>query len=184
MALSNSTIKNLSIALTPDVIDDIFQDERYIELMMELIPEFVAKNLQSEDYDLVTEIAVSIMDNIAMKPRRTVWQLAQEELRRPQSSLILNKSTNHWTDMDFDTFDTDLWSEIQDAPGEIFDIDEMMEEEQTWNEFVNSNVTVWQVAQGVLCSHKIPAILHLLRGKKQRRFPTTPTTRSGDMRLR
>ena len=72
MALSNSTIKNLSIALTSDVIDDIFQDERYIELMMELIPDFVAKNLQSEDYDLVTEIAVSIMDNIAMKPRRTV----------------------------------------------------------------------------------------------------------------
>ena len=72
MALSNSTIKNLSIALTSDVIDDIFQDERYIELMMELVPDFVAKNLQSEDYDLVTEIAVSIMDNIAMKPRRTV----------------------------------------------------------------------------------------------------------------
>jgi hypothetical protein len=72
MALSNSTIKNLSIALTSDVIDDIFQDERYIELMMELIPEFVIKNLQSEDYDLVTEIAVSIMDNIDMKPRRTV----------------------------------------------------------------------------------------------------------------
>ena len=72
MALSEKTIQNLSIALTPDVIDDIFQDERYIELMMELIPEFVAKNLQSEDYDLVTEIAVCIMNNIDMKPRRTV----------------------------------------------------------------------------------------------------------------
>ena len=67
--------------------------------------------------------------------------------------------------MDFDTFDTDLWSEIQDAPGEIFDIDEAKEDEQTWNDFVNSNVTVWQVAQGVLCSHQIPAIIHLLRGK-------------------
>jgi hypothetical protein len=44
--------------------------------------------------------------------------------------------------MDFDTFDTDLWSEIQDAPGEIFDIEEEMEDEQTWNEFVNSNVTI------------------------------------------
>ena len=72
MALSNSTIKNLSTALTSDVIDDIFQDERYIELMMELIPDFVAKNLRSEDYDLVTEIAVSIMDNIDMKPRKTL----------------------------------------------------------------------------------------------------------------
>ena len=72
MALSNSTIKNLSIALTSDVIDDIFLDERYTELMMELIPEFVAKNLQSEDYDLVTEIAVCIMDNIVLKPSKTV----------------------------------------------------------------------------------------------------------------
>ena len=38
-----------------------------------------------------------------------------------------------------------LWSEIQDAPGEIFDIPEMQDEEeneQTWNEFVNSNVTL------------------------------------------
>ena len=49
--------------------------------------------------------------------------------------------------MDFDTFDTDFWSEIQDAPGEIFDIDEAKEDEQTWNEFINGNVTVWQLAQ-------------------------------------
>jgi len=53
--------------------------------------------------------------------------------------------------MDFDTFDTDFWSEIQDAPGEIFDIEEGMEDEQTWNQFVNSNVTVWQVAHGGGC---------------------------------
>ena len=43
-------------------------------------------------------------------------------------------------------FDTDLWSEIADAPGEIFDMDipELRddEDEQTWNEFVNSNVTL------------------------------------------
>jgi len=41
-------------------------------------------------------------------------------------------------------FDTDFWSEIQDCEGEIFDIPEMRDEEneQSWNEFVNSNVTV------------------------------------------
>jgi hypothetical protein len=42
-------------------------------------------------------------------------------------------------------FDTDLWSEIADAPGEIFDIPEMQDEdenEQTWNEFVNGNMTL------------------------------------------
>lgn len=70
MALSNSTIRNLSTALTPDIIDNIFQDERYIGLMMELIPEFVAKSLQSEDYDLVTEIAICVMDNIDMNLRK------------------------------------------------------------------------------------------------------------------
>ncbi len=59
----------------------------------------------------------------------------------PPFSFIVPLSTTH-TDMDFDTFDTDFWSEIQDAPGEIFDIEEEMENEQTWNEFVNSNVTV------------------------------------------
>jgi hypothetical protein len=72
MALSDKTIQNLSIALTPDVIDDIFQDERYIELMMELIPEFVAKNLQSEDIDMVVGIGICIMDNIVLKPRKTL----------------------------------------------------------------------------------------------------------------
>ena len=77
MALSDKTIQNLSIALTPDVIDDIFQDERYIELMMELIPEFVSKSLKSEDVDMVVEIGICIMDNITMKPRKTLWQLAQ-----------------------------------------------------------------------------------------------------------
>jgi hypothetical protein len=39
-----------------------------------------------------------------------------------------------------------LWTEIADAPGEIFDIPEMWDEddngEQTWNEFVNANVTL------------------------------------------
>ena len=46
-----------------------------------------------------------------------------------------------------DTF----WTEIADAPGEIWDMDipELRddEDEQTWNEFVNSNVTLWQLAQ-------------------------------------
>jgi hypothetical protein len=72
MVLSNKTVQSLSDALTPDIIDDIFQDERYIELMMELIPEFVAKSLQSEDYDLVIEIAVCVMDNIVMNPRKFI----------------------------------------------------------------------------------------------------------------
>lgn len=72
MALSNSTIKNLSISLTPDVIKEIYSDERWIDLMMEILPEIVSDNLGSEDIDLITEISVCIMDNIALKPVQTV----------------------------------------------------------------------------------------------------------------
>ena len=43
------------------------------------------------------------------------------------------------TTMDFDTFDTDIWSEIQDAPGEIFDIPEMSDERFNVEEHINGN---------------------------------------------
>lgn len=44
--------------------------------------------------------------------------------------------------MDFDTIDTDFWSEIQDCEGEIFDLDipELRDTEpQDFNSFLNSN---------------------------------------------
>lgn len=47
--------------------------------------------------------------------------------------------------MDFDTIDTDFWSEIADCEGEIYDISELWDDvdsDQTFNEFVNSNVTL------------------------------------------
>ena len=72
MALSNSTIKNLSISLTPDVIKEIYSDERWIDFMMEILPEIVSEYLGSEDIDLITEISVCIMDNIALNPVQTV----------------------------------------------------------------------------------------------------------------
>lgn len=64
MALSNKTIQNLAIALTPEVIDYIYGDERWVDLMMEVIPEAVVDKLKSEDMDLVSELAVCILDNI------------------------------------------------------------------------------------------------------------------------
>lgn len=72
MSLSNSTIKNLSIALTPDVIKEIYSDERWIDFMMEILPEIVSEYLGSEDIDLIAEISVCIMDNISLKPVQTV----------------------------------------------------------------------------------------------------------------
>ena len=71
MALSSKTIQNLAIALTPDIIDDIFTDERYVDLMMEVVPEIVAEHLQTEDTNLVLELSQCIMDNIEMRARKT-----------------------------------------------------------------------------------------------------------------
>lgn len=67
MALSNSTINKLSSALTPEVIESIQQDDRYVEFMMEIIPEIVIEKLGTQDIDLVTELAMCIMDRIYIK---------------------------------------------------------------------------------------------------------------------
>jgi hypothetical protein len=67
MALSNKTIQNLAIALTPEVINYIYADERWVDFIMEMIPEAVATELKTEDYDLVAEISTCIMDNIVLK---------------------------------------------------------------------------------------------------------------------
>jgi hypothetical protein len=68
MALSNQTVNKLAIALTPEVINSIYADERWIDFMCEVIPEIVSEKLGSEDIDLVTEIGTCIMDNILLKP--------------------------------------------------------------------------------------------------------------------
>ena len=72
MPLSNNTIQNLSIALTPDVIKEIYSDSRWSDLMMEIVPEIVSEHLGSEDIDLITEISCCIMDNINLKPHQTL----------------------------------------------------------------------------------------------------------------
>ena len=57
-----------------------------------------------------------------------------------------------------------LWVEIADAPGEIFDIPEMWDEEEdeeTWNQFVNGNMTLWKLSQGELIFPLFTVILPL-----------------------
>ena len=71
MALSDHTINKLAIALTPEVIDSILMDESWVDYLTEIIPEVVSKKLGSQDTDLITEIAVCILDNISMIPYRT-----------------------------------------------------------------------------------------------------------------
>ena len=44
--------------------------------------------------------------------------------------------SNQKNQMDFDTFDTDVWAEINDMPGEIYDIEE---EKFDVQEYINGN---------------------------------------------
>lgn len=67
MSLSNKTIQNLAIALTPEVINYIYADEGWIDYMMEVIPEAVATQLKTEDYELVNELSTAVLENIVMR---------------------------------------------------------------------------------------------------------------------
>jgi isoleucyl-tRNA synthetase len=67
MSLSNKTIQNLAIALTPEIINYIYADEGWVNYMMEVIPEAVATKLKTEDYELVNELSTAVLENIVMK---------------------------------------------------------------------------------------------------------------------
>ena len=55
-------------------------------------------------------------------------KLAQGGRRSPSRPITLNKSTNP-TKIMFE----ELWNEIQDSPGEIFDITDLQEEEEKFD---------------------------------------------------
>lgn len=67
MALSDSTINKLSSALTSEVIDYIYADERWVEFLMEIVPDAVIEKMGSIDDDLMYELSMCIMDKIYLK---------------------------------------------------------------------------------------------------------------------
>jgi hypothetical protein len=68
MALSNQTVLKLADALVPEVIDYIYEDERWVDLLHEIIPDAIQTKLGAVDEDLRFELALCIMDRIVMKP--------------------------------------------------------------------------------------------------------------------
>ena len=72
--------------------------------------------------------------------------------------------------MDYDTFDTDIFSEINDAPGEIFDVIEYKEEYEEHNKFdvesyINGDTDYWYQWTIVKVSTKpaqTPKIVYLI----------------------
>ena len=67
MALSSKTISDLASALVPEVIDYIYQDERWCEFMQEVIPDALQDKLGEVDEDLKFDLAMCIMDRICLK---------------------------------------------------------------------------------------------------------------------
>lgn len=67
MALSEQTISNLASALVPEVIDYIYQDQRWCEFMHEIVPDALQDKLGEIDEDLKFELALCIMDRIGLK---------------------------------------------------------------------------------------------------------------------
>jgi hypothetical protein len=67
MALSNQTISNLASALVPEVIDYIYEDQRWCEFMHEIVPDALQGKLGEVDEDLKFDLAMCIMDRICLK---------------------------------------------------------------------------------------------------------------------
>ena len=67
MTLSNQTIHNLAKALKPEVIEFIYQDERYVEMMIEMIHEAVQEKLGPIDPIIQGELSFNIFDLIILK---------------------------------------------------------------------------------------------------------------------
>jgi hypothetical protein len=67
MALSEQTISNLASALVPEVIDYIYEDQRWCDFMHEVIPDALQNKLGEIDEDLKFELALCIMDRIGLK---------------------------------------------------------------------------------------------------------------------
>jgi hypothetical protein len=67
MALSHQTINKLASALVPEVIDYIYQDERWCEFMQEVVPDALQEQFGEIDEELKFQLAMCIMDRICFK---------------------------------------------------------------------------------------------------------------------
>lgn len=67
MTLSNKTARQLGIALTSEVMEYIYQDERWIDFMHEIIPDAIQEKIGNIDSDLLFELSLIVMENIHLK---------------------------------------------------------------------------------------------------------------------
>lgn len=66
MALSELTIQRLAEALADDVASYISEDERFMELMMELIPDAIQDKLGNVDDTVAADLSVCLSGYLRM----------------------------------------------------------------------------------------------------------------------
>jgi hypothetical protein len=66
MALSSSTIQRLADALADDVASYITEDERFFELMIELIPDALSAKLGDLDHNVAAELSCCISERLRL----------------------------------------------------------------------------------------------------------------------
>jgi len=66
MALSESTIQRLADALVDDVASYITEDERFFDLMVELIPDAISDKLGNVDDTVAAELSMCISERLRL----------------------------------------------------------------------------------------------------------------------
>jgi hypothetical protein len=67
MSLSNATFNKLADALKSEVVSYIVQDERYVEFLMDMIPDAIQEKLGPMDDIVLYELSMCVMEKIELK---------------------------------------------------------------------------------------------------------------------
>lgn len=67
MALSQKTFQQLANVLAPEIIQYIFENEKWIEFLSDIIPEALHEKIGELDIELEAELMMAIADRIVMK---------------------------------------------------------------------------------------------------------------------
>ena len=65
--MTPSAITVLANTFAAKCAEKVMSDDRYVELMMELLPEFVTELTGLEDIDDVTEVSMKVMDSLVLR---------------------------------------------------------------------------------------------------------------------
>lgn len=65
--LSSGSLNGMAKALSEEVGDSIQKDERWVDFMLEVIPEILEQKLGKMDNEVLAELSLCIMDTLALK---------------------------------------------------------------------------------------------------------------------